>query len=272
MAASTHTAKRAAREAEESRPVKGLARLGFAGRGIVYVVVGLLALRVAWGGGARADRDGALATIKGEPLGGGLLVLLALSFAGYACWRLLEGVAGHRDEDDRRKRFAERVGSLGRGALYVFLFGNTVLLLTSGEQRDKTKPLTARAMEVPGGRVVVGLVGAAIVGGGLRMAYRGVTEKALDRLDLRAASHALRRAAAAVALVGLVGRGVVVCLLGGFLLQAAVTFDPHKAKGVDATLKTVADAPLGPLLLTAAAVGLLAFGAWSFLEARYRKV
>jgi hypothetical protein len=272
MAAPAQTAKRAARDAEQSGPVEGLARFGFVGRGLVYVVVGLIALRVAWGGGGRADKDGALAAVKHEPFGEGLLVVLATSFVGYACWRLLEGVAGHRDKDEGWKRAAHRVASLGRGSLYVVLALNTVRLLTRGEEGDKTKPLTARVMELPGGRTVVGLVAVAVVGGGLVMAYRGLTEKFMKRLDSARVRGAVRAVASVVGRVGLVGRGLVVALLGGFLLEAAITFDPDKAKGVDATLKSVADAPLGQVLLSAAAVGLICFGLWSFLQSAYRKV
>jgi hypothetical protein len=269
--ASTHAAKRTAREAEDSKPVEGMARFGLTGRGLVYAVLGVLALQVAFGHGARADKQGALAAIRDQPLGGVLLVLLAVSFAGYAVWRLLQGAVGHRNEEDAKRTF-KRLGSLGRACIYGFLAVSTARFLITRPSGDKTEPLTARVMAVSGGRVAVGLLGAAVVVGGLYMAYRGATEKFLKRLDLAGASSPVRRGASAIGVVGLVGRGLVLALVGAFLVQASVTFDPHKAKGLDAALKSLADEPAGTFLIGGAAAGLLFFGAWSFVEARYRRV
>ena len=267
----TQDAKRTAVEAHNSEPVGWLARFGFTGRGIVYVVLGMLALEVALGHSARADKNGALAAIKDKPFGGVLLVVLAISFAGYAVWRLLDGLVGHR-EDDGAKRLGKRVASFARGVVYAFLAFSTARFVVSPTGRDKTEPMTARVMGMTGGRTVVGVVGAALVIGGLVMAFRGVQQKFLKKLDLGSAGQGMRSAVKAVGVVGLAGRGLVLALIGGFLVQAAWTFEPDKAKGLDASLKTLADAPFGPVLLAAAAIGLLGFGLWSFVEARYRRV
>jgi hypothetical protein len=273
VAAPARTAKRAAREAEDSKPVEGMARFGLCGRGLVYLVVGLIALQVALGHHGRADKNGALAAIRDKPLGGVLLVVLVVAFAGYAGWRLLQGVIGHRDEDEGRKRAAKRVASLARGLLYAsFAYTTAHFLLTSQEGKDKTEPLTVRVMSWTGGQTIVFCVGAAVVAGGGYMVFRGVTQKFLERLDLRGAPRAAELAAAGVGLVGMAARGVLVALVGAFLVRAAVTYEPHKAKGLDATLKSLADEPLGGLLIGVIGAGLVAFGLWSFLEARYRKV
>ncbi|MDP9182448.1 MAG: DUF1206 domain-containing protein [Actinomycetota bacterium] len=272
MSAAVDEAKSAARQAEDSKPVEGLARFGLGARGVVYTVIGLLALQIAVQGRGKADRDGALAAIKDKPFGGTLLVVLAIAFAGYACWRLLQGVVGHRDEDAGAKRTAKRISSLVRAVLYAFFAVSTLRFLASGPTDDKAKPFTARALALPGGQVIVALLGLAIIGGGLYAAYRGVRTKFLKRLDLGTASSTTRTVVQRIGIAGLVGRGLVLCLLGGFLFAAAVTFDPDKAKGLDEALKTLAAEPYGQFLLLGAAICLLAFGAWSFVEARYRKV
>jgi hypothetical protein len=271
--ASAQQAKSTARQAEQSKPVEGLARLGLAARGLVYVVIGLLAAQVALGRGGEADRNGALAAIKKQPFGEVLLVVLAIGFTGYAAWRLLEAAVGHTDSDPGVKRVGKRLGSGARGVLYASFAVTTVRFLTSGGgSGDKTKPMTARAMAMTGGQLLVGLVGAAVIGGGLFMAYRALKKKFMDKLDLQSASGTTRTVAERLGLTGLLGRGLVFCLIGGFLVEAAVTFDPAKAKGLDAALKTLAQQAYGTVLLLVAAVGLLAFGAWSFVEARYREV
>lgn len=272
MGTSTQQAKSKARQAGDSKPVEGLARLGLAARGLVYVVIGLLALQIAFGGGGKADRSGALAAIRDQPFGEVLLVVLVIGFAGYAAWRLLQAAAGHQDEEDEKKRIVKRLGSLARGVLYASFAVTTLTFVTSGGSKDKTTPETARALGLPGGQVLVFLVGAAVIGGGIYMAYRGITTKFEKRLDLGSASPTTRTVATRVGTAGLVGRGLVFVLIGGFLIDAAVTFDPKKAKGLDAALKTLAQQAFGSVLLIVAALGLLAFGAWSFVEARYRKV
>lgn len=265
-------AERAANKARKSDTVEWLARLGLLARGVIWLTVGVLAAQVALGSEKRADKNGALAAIKDKPLGEVLLVVLAVGFIGYATWRLLEGSVGHRDEDDGRKRWMKRGTSLFRGGIYLFLAGSTAKFLFSGGGNDKTKPLTARVMSHPGGRTLVLLVGAGLVVGGLGMAYRGLRQKFEDLVDQGKMPDGLPTVTRIVGTVGLTARGLVFALVGWFLVDAAVRFEPDKAKGLDASLKTLAHHSYGRVALFAGAVGLLAFSAWSFIEARYRKI
>jgi hypothetical protein len=264
--------KRAAKKAEDSDAVEWLARLGLLSRGVVWLTVGLLALQVALGSNKRADKNGALAAIKDKPLGQVLLVVLTIGFLGYAAWRLLEGSVGHRDESDDRKRWTKRIASLFRGVVYLFLAGSTAKFVFSGGGQDKTEPLTARVMRATGGRTLVFLIGAGLVVGGLAMAYRGLRQKFEDLVDEGRMPDVIRAATRVVGTAGLVARGLVFALVGGFLVDAAVRFQPDKAKGLDASLKTVAHHAFGRGALFVAALGLLAFALWSFIEATYRKL
>lgn len=264
--------KRAATKAHNSDAVEWLARLGLVSRGAIWLTVGLLAAQVALGDNERADKNGALEAIKYKPLGELLLVVLAVGFLGYASWRLLEGSVGNRDESDDRKRWAKRVVSLFRGGIYLFLAGSTAKFLVSGGGHDKTKPLTARLMSATGGRTLVLLIGAGLVIGGLAMAFRGLRQKFEDLVDEGKMPAMLPAVTRVVATVGLAVRGLVFALIGWFLIDAAVRFEPDKAKGLDASLKTVAHQPFGRVALFAGAVGLLAFALWSWIEARYRKL
>jgi hypothetical protein len=266
----TTDAKRVARKAESSDPVEHLARFGLVCRGIIWFVVGLLAADAAFGGGAKADRQSALAVIKDQPLGTLALVVLAVGFIGYAGWRLLEGAVGHRDADPGRKRWAKRIASLGRGAIYAGLAWTTLHFVFGNGQGDGTKPAAVRTMSHTGGTLLVGLIGAGVVTGGLVMAARGVRQKFDDKL--KPVPRTWRRPVQVVATIGLVGRGLVIALIGAFLVQAAVTFDPDKAKGLDAALKTFAGHGYGRGIIALAAMGLVCFGLWSFAEARWRKI
>lgn len=264
--------KRAARRAENSTVVEWLARLGLVARGVIWLVIGLLATEVALGGNAEADRAGALRSIAGKPFGSLLLGVLVVGFVGYGAWRLLEAAVGHT-ADQGRKRWLKRGLSLSRGVLYLGLAVSTVRFLSSGAgSSDRTSPLTAQVMRHTAGRELVFLVGAAVVFGGLAMAVRAARGTFLDKLQQGPMSGRVRTAARALGTAGLAVRGLGIALIGGFLVDAAVRFDPAKAKGLDAALKTLAQQALGKLLLFMATLGLFAFAAWSFLEARYRKI
>jgi hypothetical protein len=265
-------AEQVAQRAKNSNAIAWLARLGLLSRGVIWLVVGLLAMQVARGDNAKADKNGALRTIEDKPFGHLLLVVLVIGFFGYATWRLLEGAVGHRDEEDGRKRWARRGMSLFRGAVYLGLAISTLKFVTNGGGSDKTQPLTARLMKATGGRELVVLIGAGLIIGGIAMAVRAFRQKFEDNLNTGQIPEGLLSAVKVVGTAGLASRGSVFALIGGFLVDAAVRFNPDKAKGLDASLKTVAHQPFGRVVIFVGAVGLLAFAVWSFIEARYRKI
>jgi H+/Cl- antiporter ClcA len=262
------TLKHVAREAEDSDAAAWGARAGLVARGLLWLVVGLLAANLALGGGGRADKQGALAAIRDQPFGKVLLVVLAAAFAAHAAFRLLEGTVGRRDEQDERKRWLKRAWSLCRVGIYGFLAGSTITFLLHGGGSQSAKRPTADAMGLPGGRWIVGLVGAGVVAVGLVMAFKGVRQDFTDKLRLPGGS--MRTVVERTGTVGLAGRGLVYALVGSFLVEAAWTYDPDKAKGLDEGLRSLAGDPLGEVLLSLAVAGMLAFALWSFLEARYR--
>jgi hypothetical protein len=262
--------KQAARRAEDSEAAEWGARSGLVARGLLWFVVAVLAAQVAAGGNERADRGGALQTLKDQPLGTALLLVLAVAFAAHACYRLLEGTVGRREESDRRTKLLKRGWSLCRVVVYGFFAVSTVTFLVTGSSREDASKPTARVMELPAGRLLVVVLGIAVVVAGLAQAVRGVREDFTKKLDMPSGwqAAAVKRVGAA----GLVGRGLVYVLLGSFLVQSAVAFDPDKAKGLDESLKTLAHQPFGTVLLLVGVASLLAFAIWSFVEARYRRV
>lgn len=256
------TLRSATRKARRSDATRWGARAGLLARGLLWLVIGLLAARVALGGHDRADKKGALQALKDQPLGEVLLVVLALAFAAHAVFRLLEAATV-----DGRWHKAWQVL---RAVVYGFLAASTArFLVSSGSSDDASKP-TARAMGWPLGRELVGAVGLGIVVAGIVMAVRGFRQDFSDDLVLPrgTAGTVLER----VGTAGLAGRGLVYALVGFFVVQAAVTFDPKDAKGLDASLKTLARQPFGAVLLWFAVLCLLSFAAFSFVEARYRRV
>ena len=271
MTSAVDGAQEAARQVHGSRAVEVLARLGLASRGLVWLVLALLALSVVRGQDAQADQGGALRTLAGTPVGGPLLVTLAVGFAGYATWLLLSAAVGHRDEDGASKTL-HRARSLAKGVLYGALSVSTLQLLVQGRGGASARSRTAEAMSYPGGRTAVGLAGAVLLGIAVYLVVKGLRRKHAECLERYRVPPRLRRPAVAVGAVGYVGRGFTVGLVGAFVLLAALRFDPGEAKGLDAGLQSVASQPYGRALLLLAVVGMLAYALWSFVEAAYRDI
>ena len=271
MAVTVDDAEQAARTAHGSRAVEVLARLGLASRGLVWLVLGVLAFSIVQGQSAQADQTGALRALSDTPLGKPLLLVLALGFAGYATWLLLCSAVGHRDEDGA-SRLLERGKSGGKGVLYAALCVSTLHFLLRGAGSGSASSRTAEIMSYPGGRTALGVLGVVVVGIGLYLAVKGLRRKHAECLEHYRVPRRLRRPAIAVGAVGYVGRGFTLALVGAFLVRAAARFDPDQAKGLDAALQAVVQQPYGRVLLGAAVVGVLAYALWSFVEAAYREI
>lgn len=254
--------EQAARTAHDSTAVAVLARLGLAARGLVFLVLGLLALSVARGSDAQADQSGALEQVQETPVGGPLLLVLGIGFAGYAAWLLLEAAVGDGALD--------RLRSGAKGLVYAALSVSTFRFLSRGEGGASAESRTAQVMEQPGGRAVVAVAGLALLGIGAYLAYKGLRRKHAECLEGYRVPRRLHRPAVVVGAVGYVGRGVTLGLVGAFLLRAAASSDSTQAKGLDAALQAVASQPYGRVLLALTAVGVLAYALWSFVEAAYR--
>lgn len=255
--------------------IEGLARVGLVARGVLYAVVGLLALQVAFGDkGEHADKQGALSAVARQPLGKMLLVAVAVGFAGYALWRFLSAFLDTEGDGRDASGWMKRAGDLGRGLLYAGFFVTAVRIIagSSGDDQTREADLTAKVLSAPLGRVAVGLVGLAIIAAGLYNGYRALSKKYRKNLAIGEMSTTTRRWVTGIASVGMAARMVVFLLIGAFLIRAAVNYDPNQAVGVDGALKRLADRPHGPWLLGIVAVGLFTFGLYSFVEARYRRV
>jgi hypothetical protein len=207
-----------------------------------------------------------------------LLVVLVAGFVGLGLWQAAEAVWGKRQEREDAKRAAKRAGAAGKAVLYLVLAGTAASVLFGGRSSNggggdqKEQSWTAKVLDLPGGRLIVGLAGLVVIGAGAWLLARGVQRKFEKNLDTSSMSHSLCRTATTVGLLGHVARGVVAGLAGLLLVKAALDYDPQQAKGVDGTLRTMAEQPYGRILLLLAAAGLAAFGLYSFVEARYRRL
>jgi len=268
-------AKSAGRRAANSHYVDWLARAGLTARGIIYALIGILAIEIAFGNsGHRADQSGAVRVVASTPVGTLLLWLLVGGFIGMALWRLSEALYGAPGPDGRK--VGARLIAGFKAVLYGFIaFGIMKYALGLGAPKSsdqQTVDLTSTAMREPGGRIIVGIVGVALIGAGAFLAWRAFVRKFVEEIKTGEMSRPTRRAVVALGWVGGIARGVVFSAAGLFLLIAAVTARAHQAKGIDATLRAFSKTPAGPWLLVVVALGLVIFGLYSLAEARWRRL
>jgi hypothetical protein len=260
------------------------ARLGLAARGLTYLLLAWLSAEIAVGHPHHQASDtGAFELLAGRAWGVVLLVVITIGFAGYALWSFTVAVGEFRrsrrpprpasteDGLSYANKGAKIVSASFRAAVYGFLCYLAFALATGaghGSSGDPA-PLAARAMQEPAGQLVVAAAGAIVVVSGLVLMWRALRRRFLDQLDTDEMTAEMRRVVSALGVTGSVARGVVVVLVGLFLLLSGVTRRPGRAKGLDASLVTLAHQPDGPLLLIAVAVGLAIFGVFSAFESRY---
>ncbi|WP_067793772.1 DUF1206 domain-containing protein [Actinomadura formosensis] len=251
-----------------------MSRVGLAARGLLYLLIGWLALQVAFGdGGREADRKGALQSVADKPGGPVVLGLMAAGFAALALWQCAEALYGRPVPDGDKP--TKRLSSAARGVVYTFGCGATLAFLLgyqgkSSDQQSKT--LTARLMAEPGGRWLVLAIAAGFVIWGVVVMAGAARRGFMKELKTAEMSEAARRLVQPFGIIGNGARGLVGLAVGGFLGYAAISFEPDKARGLDGTLREFAGTPAGAWGLAAVALGVLTFGLYSFCEARYRKV
>ncbi len=268
----TSDVTRTARSASHSGAMEVGARLGLAARAAIYVLMGLLAVALARGTSRSAtDQRGALTAVARHSGGKVLLVVLAIGFAGYALWRFSEAAFGVVGDGNGA---GARLKSGARGVTYsLFAFTAVTILNGSakGTQAAQQQGITARTMAHSGGRFLVGLVGVVVVVIGAVMVYEGVTKKFEKYLRMSEMSASTKQVVEKLGMVGTVARGIVIGLAGALVVQAAVNYEPQKARGLDGALRTLAAQPYGQVLLIVAALGLIAFGLYGFAEARWHR-
>ncbi|MFR9775267.1 DUF1206 domain-containing protein [Micromonospora sp. MS34] len=270
----TRNAGATAAQAANSRWLELLARAGFIGYGIVHLLFAWLALQIAFGksSGKEGNQTGALRTLAGEPLGKFLLIAIAVGLLAMAIWQGLEAAFGHRDKHGR-KRIFERIASGFRTVIYLWLAWTAVKVFQDAASNSaaKQEALTGKLMSSPGGRWLVGLIGLAIAAFGIGMVIYGLKKKFLKNLRTGEMSPKTRTLARRLGMVGYAARGSVFAIAGLLIIVAAAKYDPDKARGLDAALRTLRDQSYGPVLLTLMALGIAAFGLYCFLQSRYRK-
>ncbi|RZT88053.1 uncharacterized protein DUF1206 [Pseudonocardia sediminis] len=262
-----------AKQAARSKPVRVMARVGIASNGLLHLLIAFLAARIALGSGGQADQNGALGAIAAEPAGRVLLGVLVVGFAAVVLWRVVSAIWGFPYISDDRKRIAKRVSSGGQAVIYAALAVTAATTAVQGRSSGGGGgQATAGLLGLPGGQILVALVGLGVVIGGGVMIYQGYTEAFTEDQDLGGVDRRARRLNERTGQVGYIAKGVAIIVLGLLIGTAAITFDPQQANGMDSALKTLREQPYGVFLLLAVALGIACYGVFCFFDARYHRV
>ncbi len=252
-----------------------LARVGLLAWGVVHIVIGILAVQIAWGASTQESPDlvGALHSVRAQPLGGVLLWIAVVGFAAFALWQAGEAIVGHRDREGF-EALRLRVANGGKALLHAVM-GATALSISLGfgaSDEQSRKDAISGVMAWPGGTVIVVVAVLITLGIGVAGVTRGVTMSFREQLDTSSMSNGARIGLERVGQVGFVVKGVVLCVVGGLVGYAALTFDEEQASGLNDAVYAILAQPFGRFLLTALALGFAAFGLFTIGSTRYRRM
>lgn len=258
------------RKADNSDALDHAVRLGLVAYGVVHLLIASIAVQLALGDGSgSASGSGALSQLARTPLGGVLLYVVAAGFGALVVWRVIEAFTGHRAKDGKQRTF-KRAGSLLKAALYGSLGWTAFkIALGDGSDGDSTDTTTAKIMVLPGGQILVGLVGLAILGYGARLVYRGLSESFVSNLDAKGSRGSDGRAYVTLGKVGYVSKGLALFVVAGLFVWAAWTQDPEKSGGLDQALHKVLQQPFGMPMLIAMGLGIGCYGLFCFAWAKH---
>ncbi|HEX9089828.1 MAG TPA: DUF1206 domain-containing protein [Arthrobacter sp.] len=262
----------AAEDITNSRSLELVARAGFAVSGILHLLIGVVAIRLAMGGQGEADVSGAVEQLAGQPAGP---VLLWSSFAAcvaLAVWQTSDAIFDFEHLPTKKK-----AAKKAKAVLQAVVYAGLALTLGSfaiGAGKDhssSTSDLTASVMKAPGGFLLLLAVGAAVAIAGIVYAIRGFRQSFAKHLRLPASEKA-RMAVIVLGVVGYAAKGVALLLVGLLVIIATIKVHPEESTGLDGGLKALRDQPFGVYMLAAVGIGLICYGIFMMVRAKLAKM
>jgi hypothetical protein len=264
----------AARRLSHNEWLERLTRIGLVGYGLTHLLVGWLALQLAFGKApAVGDQSGAFQTLVAQPFGRWLLLAVCVGLVAMAIWQALAAAVGHVELRGRHRAF-ERVASACKAVVYAFLAykAGQIVAGAATSAADQQQQTTSTVLGATGGRWLVGLAGLAIAAVGAGLVWYGVTKRFERNLKRGAMSRTTRKTVRALGIVGYAAKGVAYATVGVLVVLAAVQYQPGHSRGLDQALRTLAAQPYGDVILIGVALGFAAYGIFCFYQSRYRRI
>jgi len=254
-----------------------LARFGYAAKGVVYLIIGGLAALAAFtGGGRTTDSRGAFEEILSQSYGKLLLGAVAVGMAAYAVWRFVQAVKDTENKGSDAKGIARRIGYAVIGVIHIGLAYSAAQLVFGsggGSRGDAaSKEWTATLLAQPFGQWLVGAVGLGFIAFAVSQFYKAYTTKFREKLKTNEMDEKTQTFATRAGQAGLSARGVVFGIVGVFLILAAWHSNAGEARGLSGALRALEQQSYGQWVLGIVALGLIAYGFYMLVQARYRRI
>ncbi|MGB5927635.1 MAG: DUF1206 domain-containing protein [Cyclobacteriaceae bacterium] len=259
--------------APDDKWIEKFARFGYVAKGAVYVLIGGFTAAAAFGsGGQKAGKATVLKTIENIPGGTVILAILALGLLGYAVWRFTQAIKDTENDGTDGKGMIKRIGYVISGLMYGFLAYYAIKLITQAGSSGggSRETLTAKLLAQPMGQWLVGLVALGFIIKGVRQRYKAYTGKFKEKVQQSSISADKKRMFTKWGRFGFYSRGVILLIVGYMFIKAAIQSNPSQAGGTQEAFGWIQEQSYGPYLMGIIAIGLIGFGVWSFIQARYR--
>lgn len=266
-------------EKQAGKWIAHYARIGIAAKGVVYILVGVLAAMAVFGlGGQNGGRKGALKTISAQPFGQILLGTVIIALLGYVVWRMIQAFRDPDGNGTDSEGIIKRSGFFISGLVYLFFaFSGLRMLLPNlgsgsgngGSNSGGRELLVAKVLQQPFGQWLVGIGAAIVIGKGIYQLYRAFSGKFKRTIKEEEMSEKERATFMRMGRIGYGARGIVLGVIGYFLIQAAIQADPGEAKGTEGAFDFLSTTG-GPYLMGVVAIGLAVYGVFMFFKSKYR--
>jgi len=277
----TTAAKSAGRKAQGSLPetekwVEKLARFGYASKGVIYVLIGVLAAMAAFGAGGQASgTQGIMKQIIQQPYGKILLGIIAVGFVGYAVWRWVAAIKDAEHKGNDTKGIVFRLGYIVSGVIYGFLAFRAFKMITgagggsSSGSGGGQQFFIDKLLEQPAGQWLVGILAVLAFAKGLYQIYKGYADKFGNDVRDGGVNRKIKDMYMKLGKWGYISRGTIFAIVGFFLFKAAITSNASQAGGTDSAFSFLSSTG-GPWLMGLIAIGLAGYGVFQLVKARYK--
>jgi hypothetical protein len=256
--------------------IKKLARFGFVAKGVIYVLLGIMAVMAAIGQGStqQANRNGVAQLIFEQPFGRILAILLVIGVIGYVIWRFVEAIMDPQGAGSDKKGMVKRIGYFISGLIYTG-FAISIIKQLSGSGSggsDSRQTWTAKLLEMDAGPFIVILIGLIVIGSGIAQFIKAYNAKFKKHLRLEGMQAETRKWITRIGRIGFTARGIVWLIVGYFIIRAGSQSDASEVKGSQGAFGFLEQMSNGEWILLVVAIGVIAYGVFQFVKARYYEI
>ena len=247
------------------------ARFGLTSKGVVYFLMGALSVLAALGlNKENGDKSEAFKVIYGQPFGQVLLIAIAVGLLGYVMLRMFQAIKNTEKKDNDLKGILDRIGFGMSAVLYLTIgaYAFKLALGGSGGGESGRQFIVSKVLEYPAGEYIIGIASLIVIGMGIYQITRGITGSFMKKVNV---SSKMKDAFKTAGTLGYISRGIVLAIIGYFMLHAAWLSNPGEAQGTGAAFDFLQN-NFGSFMMAVVALGLAGYGVFCFVKAKYQKI